>query len=918
MNLPKDRFYDLAKDALKKLTLDEKLGLLSTHQHRTESIGLDEFFIGHEVARGFVGRGEDQYSTVFPQPVGLAGTFDTELMEEIGEIAGNECRAYYNKDKKGALCVWGPTVDMERDPRWGRTEEAYGEDVFLAGQMTAAYTRTMAGEKDGYYKTIPTLKHFCANNNEHHRGSCNAYLPTRLKYEYYYAAFMNAVKYGGARSVMTAYNEINGIPGLCNPELDTILKGQWGLWFAVTDGGDFGQNVAFHRFCEKHSETYADAVKAGCDIMTDVDSLVRRSAQKALESGLITESDIDRSLMGVLYARARLGHLEGGSPFDGIKMDIVDCDSSRQVNLRAAREQVVLLKNDGILPLKDVKGKLAVCGPTADESLKDWYTGVYRDAVSVKAGIEKEFPDHEVIFDTLWDVVAVKCPNGKYLSAKEDGTIAADADEIGESEKFELQDWGENWINLFSVKYRRYVRNTDGKLMLHNRTIYDWFTHETFNFRSVPEGTLIEEFLGHQRLTLDENDGLGFSHRRAVKSDQLWEIVTLSSGRERADKIAESCGTVIYCTGNYPVQVAKECYDRKTLALNVQPGMAEHLHSVNPRTVMVIVSSYQYSAVRENELLPAIVYTTHAGAFLGTAVAETLSGRSNPSGRLSMTWYKSENDLPDIMDYDIASAGTTYMYFTGTPLYPFGYGLSYSEFAYSGLTVRESGEGLTAELTVENTSGTDGDEVVQIYFAAKSSAAERPLKKLCGFGRVSLKAGEKKQVTINIPHHILEIYDVRRRRMILEEGRYELMAGSSSADIRLSTELELSGERLALRESIFDAVDFDIADSVSIQYSRRLRRQYVRAAGWTGKAVYRDVVYAGNRTLTLDISSVMQDEKVTVKAAGTELTIEAKASDSFDDFRSYNAELPEGLPETGELTVSLPGSTALLEIRLER
>ena len=244
-----------ARELVSQLTLDEKLGFLTTHHKPVERLGLSEFRIGTEITRGFVGRSEDRYSTVFPQPIGLAGTFDKELMYELGSIAGDECRAYFNSGSGSDLCVWGPTVDMERDPRWGRTEVAYGEDVCLAGEMTAAYTRGLAGNDPVYVKTVPTLKHFCANNNEKDRGSCNAFLPPRLKYEYYYAAFRTAIESGGARSVMASYNEIDRLPALCNPELKTVLKYKWGLWFAVTDGGDFSQNVAYHEFTDRHSQT---------------------------------------------------------------------------------------------------------------------------------------------------------------------------------------------------------------------------------------------------------------------------------------------------------------------------------------------------------------------------------------------------------------------------------------------------------------------------------------------------------------------------------------------------------------------------------------------------------------------------------------------------------------------------------------
>ena len=916
MEKANDKFRQLAHELTSKLTLDEKLGLITTHNMPVERLGIGEFFIGHEVARGYVGRSEDRFSTVFPQPIGLASTFDRELMAEIGGIAANECRAYYNIDRKGGLCVWGPTVDMERDSRWGRTEEAYGEDVYLAGEMTAAYTKALAGDNGTYLKTVPTLKHFCANNNEHHRMSSNSFMPLRLKYEYYYAAFRNAIENGGAKSVMSAYNEINGIPAMCDPELRSVLKEQWGLWFVVTDGGDFGQTVTAHRYTDSHAEVYAESVKSGCDTMTDCNPLVVRAARNALQRGLITEAEIDESVENVLYARVKLGQFTDDCPYDNIPTNIVNSPASEEVNLRAAREQVVLLKNDGILPLKDSHGKIAVVGPLADENLRDWYTGVFRNAISVKDGMKAEFSDSEIVHDSLWDIVAVKAANGRYLSVHEDGTVTADADSVTESEMFELQNWGENWQNLFSVKYKRYLTSEGGTLHLNNRTIYDWFTRETFNLHEYGGNTIVEEYLGRERLCLD-GDKLTFTKERAVTDSVSFVFETVSSGRGRAEKIAEDCETVIYCVGNYPTQVAKECHDRKTLRLNIQEGMAEHLYSVNPGTVMVIISSYPYSICRENELLPAILYTTHAGAQLGRAVAETIRGRNNPSAKLPMTWYRSEHDLPDIMDYDIEKAGTTYMYFRGTPLYPFGFGLSYSTFKYSGFSVESNDGALTAYITVKNTSSTDGTEVVQIYHTVKNSAVSRPKRKLCGFARVELSAGESRTVSIGIPRHILEIYDSRTGRMIVESGVYSFAAAASSADIRLECELDVRGDSIGIRPARFEAQSFDDYNNIIIDFSRRYMKNYIVVRGWDAFASYSGVDLSGKTELTVTVSAFLNDGTVIVEIGEHRLEMPVFASDGFDDFSEYTLILPEGLGSNESVKLSLGEGMSVMEISVK-
>ncbi|HOO06780.1 MAG TPA: glycoside hydrolase family 3 C-terminal domain-containing protein [Ruminococcus sp.] len=912
-----DPLRQKAADLTKAMTEEEKLHLLSTHHAAVPRLGLKEFFIGHEVARGFVGREEENWSTVFPQPIGLAGTFDKELMRQLGDIAGDECRAYYNRDKRGCLCVWGPTVDMERDPRWGRTEEAYGEDVCLAGEMTAAYTRGLAGDHPQFMKTVPTLKHFCANNNEHHRGSCDAYIPPRLKYEYYYAAFMNAIRFGGARSVMTAYNEINGLPAMLNPELNTVLKEKWGLWFAVTDGGDFSQTVTAHRFFERHSQTLAAALKAGCDTMTDISQLVEEAARQALSEGILTWEEIDRSIENTLYARLKLGHTAESTPWDGLTQADVSTPSSEQVNLRAAREQIVLLKNDGLLPIPDDGGSIAVVGPLCRENLMDWYTGNFRSAVDPVTGISEEFSGRKILSDSLWDHVAVKAPNGRYLSVHEDGTVRADSPSIGENEIFELQDQGENWQNLFSVKHQRYLRlDEEGVLRLHGRRIYDWFTRETFRLFPTENGTITEELLHGDRLFCNEDGTLEFTEKRAVSPNVIFRYETVSSGRDRAAELAKNSRYVVYCTGNHPVQVAKECFDRKTLALNIQPGMCQLLHSANPRTVLALISSYPYSVVEESQTLPAVIYSTHAGPHLGTALAEALSGKYSPAGRLAMTWYRSELDLPDIMDYDIENGGTTYMYFTGKPLFPFGFGLSYAKFDYTALSVSDNGSGLSAKVTLRNSSETDSDEVIQVYYSVPGSKVSRPIRKLCAFERVFLRSGEEKTVALTIPEHILQIWDVRKGEMITESGEYVFSAGGSSSSLPLSAKLTLNRGCLSQRGRSFSADSFDSAKGIRIGWDKHSQRHFVYCRGWNGTLDLGGVPAAGKAKLTLTASSVTGPKTISAKIGDAELELPICASDSTSSFASYSAALPKGLTDDSRLTISLSEGLALLDIAL--
>ena len=906
-----------ARQLVSQMTADEKLGLLSTHQLSIERLGLGEFYIGTEVARGYVGRSQDHASTVFPQPVGLAATFDKELMGQLGSIAADEARAYYNQEKKGGLCLWGPTVDMVRDPLWGRTEEAYGEDPVLAGELTAAYTLSMQGDNGEFVKTVPTLKHFCANNNEANRGSCDAYLPLRAKYEYYYKVFEYGIRYGGARSVMAAYNEINGIPAIMNEELGTMLRDQWGMWFAVSDGGDFSQNVTAHRWCESYSQAYELSLNAGCDIMTDGEDLVRAAAKKALEQGIITWEEIDRSIQRTIYARLRLGQLDN-CPYDSISKEVIDCQAHREVNRRAACEQVVLLKNNGVLPFKSAPEKLAVLGPLADDCLMDWYTGYTTYENTVLDGIRSRYPDSSIVYDSLWDIIAVKAPNGKYLSAKETGEVIADAEIITDAEKFELRDWGENWVNLFSVKYQRYLRLfDDDTLKLHNKRIFDWFTRETFNLFEFSGKTLVEEFLTHRRLTCDENGALTVKKDTSAGESFLWQLETLSKGSDRAAAIAEDCDRVIYCVGNYPTQVAKECYDRKTLALNIQQGMTAHLCAHNPHTVALIVSSYPYSIVEEDQCAAAVLWSSHAGAELGTAAASVLSGDYSPAGRLPLTWYRSERQLPDIMNYDIEGAGLTYLYFKGEPLYPFGYGLSYADFEYVRGEFSEQERSVSARITVKNTSQVSAEEVVQIYFTVKNSAVSRPERKLCAFERVFIQAGEEKTLTLTIPKHAMEIYDVRSGKMLFEGGTYTFMTGASSRDIRLENDLAMAGEAIGERGRVIPAITFEDSKNIRIGYAKGLKQNVICPTSWSGRAVYRGVPLAGAKSLRVIACSMSGVRKLAVKAGDAQLEFTLEASDGFDDYKSYTLPLPENISgSTIELT--LPENTNLFQLVLGR
>lgn len=915
-------YKERVADLLSRLTLDEKIHMLSTHHRSIERLGIKEWFIGTECARGYVTHDNDRPSTVFPQPIGMASMFDDELMEKIGEIAGNEFRAYFNRDGKGGLMVWGPTVDMERDPRWGRTEEAYGEDPFLTGEMSAAYTRGLRGNDPKIMKTIPTLKHFCANNNEKHRGSCSANIDPRTKHEYYYAAFKPAVTKGGAYSMMAAYNELSGVPAVCNPELQTVVKDKWGLGFVVSDGGDFSQNVTYHKYCTSHAESLALCLKAGCDVMTDDEELVTEAAYCALKKGLITEDDINRAVGNSLEGRFRLGEFDGSTPFDSITADIINCESSRKINLRAAKEGITLLKNNGILPLsKDSIKKLLVCGPNADENLRDWYTGCSSYEYSVLDGFELSLGKEKILYDNGYDKVAIKsAANGKYLTIDEKGFAVCSADSIGEREIFEYRDLDFDVLNIYSCAEKKYL-TFSGDVKAETETVFQWFTTETIHRRGY-NGYATFFSRTHEEVTLDENGRLICRPKSGMTEEKLFEIEMISKGTDRIAELAAQSDAVIFCAGNHPMQVARECYDRPDITLpKPQQELAAASFGANPNTIMLIVSSYPYAVNHENEVLPAIVYTSHAGPELGTAAAACLLGEYNPAGRTPMTWYTSVRELPDITDYDIIKNNVTYRYYKGKPLYPFGHGLSYSAFEYSGFKISEADHIITAELNIKNSSETDGDEVVQIYFRAESSRIKRPIKQLCGFKRIHIYAGETVQIKLEIPKTELQLWDVSRDKFCLETGDYTFMAGASSEDIRETARIHIEGETVPPRDirRQVKAINYDDKGTVKMLRSKKLSEHFIQSNGYTPYLIFQNCGVNEVSLLEIKVSAWEKSETVRVYIDSVKNSpiaeIPVPPTDSIDDFRTITVPVPK-LSAEHNIIFELGGSSAMLEFRM--
>ena len=809
-------------DLVERLTLDEKISMLTTWQKAVPRLGVGEWHIGAEVARGYVSRNPEKPTTVFPEPIGLAATFDPALMESLGEIAGKEARILHAENPKTNLMLWGPTVDACRDPRWGRNEEGYGEDPFLTGEMSKAYTVGMAGRDPRYMRTVPTLKHFFANNNEHQRDRCNANITPRCKFEYYYEFFRPSIEEGGARSMMASYNEISGVPAILNPDLRPIIKDKWGLDFIVTDGGDFSQNVTAHRYSLSHAETIALALKAGTDIMTDGAEIVSAAAYEALEKGLMTEEDIDRSLKNSLRARFKLGEFDPPemNPYSSPDPSEMDCGAHREVNHRAALEQFVLLKNGGLLPLK--KGlKIAVIGDISSHNYMDWYTGWSSYNITVLDGLKKLYGGENVVYDDGHDRVAIRSKlNGKYLSADAEGSVFASADKPCAGSVFIKADWGGEVTYKVESTGKFFTTET---MKADSDTTYRWFNQEILRPSDSDGGRTYLTYFKRSVLGVDGGGRLVQMPIKNPKPETLFEEVVVSDGAERVREIAKNADVVIAVLGNNPMIIARECYDRSSLRL--APHQSEIFRAaanVNKNTLLAIVSGYPFAISEEEKLASAVLYSSHAGPELGSAFAEVVSGEYNPAGRLPQTWYLSEDDLPPITDYDIIANSSTYLYFRGEKLYPFGFGLSYSDFVYSDMELKKLSDGIEVSFSVRNVSDWDGDETAQVYFKPLSPSVKRPEKQLCGFERRLIKAGETARFTIKIAYRQLRFYDVSREKFAVEKGKYLFAVGPSSENFPLSQEVDIPGEAIPPRDlgRTVKAINYDTCRGSQMKFSK--------------------------------------------------------------------------------------------------
>lgn len=725
---PKLPLEDRVEDLISRFTVEEKVSLMCQHQAEIPRLGVKPYKHGTEGAHGVAWLGE---ATVFPQNTGLASTWDPELMRQIGSVIGDEARIFFQKNPViNGLTIWAPTVDMERDPRWGRTEEAYGEDPHLTGELTSGLVKGLQGDHPFYYKAVATLKHFYANNNELNRGWASISVDPRNKREYYLKAFEPAFRKGGAASMMTAYNSINGVPCNLNAEVNEIVKGEWGMnGFVVSDAGDVLGTVNDHHYVDSYAKAVAETVKNGVDSITDDHEISQRALRDALEQGLLVEADLDRALKNTFRVRFRLGEFDPQelNPYAHIDEAKLCSDEHNALALKAARESIVLLKNSGLLPLdKQAARSVAVIGPLVDEAFTDWYSGTPKYRTSPLAGIKAKLAAKaEVVFCEGSDEVRIRSvKTGKYavIGSGESRGLAAVGEAADSAVVFRLTDWGwgSNTLREPGPNGKFVTETEEGTLAVLADEARGWFVKEAFGLEPDEEGKTRLTTWNGRLVGLQPDGGLAAAGRReavaslggiadvvdesgtegSAEADRF-ELELVQDGIAAAAAAAKAAETAVVVVGNVPFINGKEEIDRKDITL--PPKQHELIKAVceaNPNTVVVIVGSYPFAVNWEDEHVPAILYMSHAAQGLGSALSDVLFGDYNPAGRLPMTWYRSIDQLPDLMDYDIIKGKRTYQYFDGEPLYPFGHGLSYTTFEYSEIHVGSGAEfnGSGAEL----------------------------------------------------------------------------------------------------------------------------------------------------------------------------------------------------------------------------
>ena len=791
-------------DLVSRMTLEEEVSQMVHLAAAVPRLGIPEYNWWSE---GLHGAAREGYATVFPQAIGLAATFDPDLLHQEAHVIGTEFRAKNNEfvKEKGysdwyhGLTVWSPNINIFRDPRWGRGQETYGEDPFLTAQMGVAYVTGLQGDDPKYLKALATPKHFAVHSGpEPTRHTADVKVSAHDLEDTYLPAFRAAVT-AGAGSVMCAYNSIDGKPACAQPMLlQQHLRDDWHFsGYVVSDCGAASDISQGHRYTQTLEQGMAAAVKSGMDIicawpMQDL-KVERDAVLKAAQQGLLSNEDIDRAARRLFTARMKLGMFDPPSsvPYTNITIADNDTEPHRQLALQAARETLVLLKNsDHLLPIGAKYKTIAVVGPNADsvDPLLGNYNGTPSKPVTILDGIRKRFSDSTVLYaagssltgSPLEAIPAefLKNESGQTGLTAEyfKGTGLKGIPAIARTDLRVDFNWrsgaGPELLEDFSVRWT-------GTLTVPSTADYDIGFTGTDAFHFWLEDKLIgESGYSDTSKTRLQNVHLEAGHAYSIKiecsqegSAGLAKLVWHAPGAsdsytdvvQKADLVVAVLGLAGELEGEeMPIHIEGfSGGDRTSLDLpRAQEQLLEKLVASGKPVVLVLMNGSALAVNWADQHVAAILEAWYPGEEGGTAVAEVLAGDFSPGGKLPLTFYKSVSQIPAFENYDMK--GRTYRYFTGKPLYPFGYGLSYTSFEYGNLSLDKTTVGATddvvASVDIKNAGATASDEVVELY-VSHSGARGTPIRALAGFRRVHLNPGETQKVQITIPNRNLSFVD---------------------------------------------------------------------------------------------------------------------------------------------------------------
>jgi beta-glucosidase len=822
-------------DLLSRMTLEEKASQLVNQSRAIPRLNVPEYDWRSEALHGIAGPG---LATVFPEPIGIAATFDTQLTYEMAAAIGTEGRAKHNqavragrRDILEGLDFWAPNINIFRDPRWGRGQETYGEDPFLTSRMAVAFVTGMQGDDPKYLRVIATPKHFAVHSGpEPSRHIRNVEVSNHDLEDTYLPAFRAAVVEGKAGSIMCAYNRVNGEPACANSFLlEHSLRGAWKFdGYVVGDCDSVDEIFSQHHFTETMPETAALSLQRGTDnecidsYSKATDNSDYKKYMDAVAGGLLTESEIDVAVKRLLRARFRLGAFDPPEmvKYSRVPDSEIGSDAHRRLALTVAQESMVLLKNNGVLPFGSNIQRVAVVGPLAESEsvLAGNYSGSSTKKTTVLEGIRKQFNSSQVTYspgtnflrhesiippavyssdDGQPGLLAEYFPNKEFkgppLVHRRDAYINLEAlphDENSLTQAPGLTDFSVRWTGFLtpteSASYRLFVTGYSNRLWVDGKLVID---------DSAPEGTMPDPVV-----RLEAGRKYSFRLESVVQDDGgsvlSWLPLTsdpLSPALEQARK-ADVIVAVVGITSELEGEELRVKVpgfsggDRTSLDLpKEEEDLLKALKGTGKPLVVVLMNGSALSVNWTEQNADAILESWYSGEEGGAAVAQTLAGLNNPAGRLPVTFYRGIEQLPSFDDYSMQNR--TYRYFKGEPLYPFGYGLSYSRFRYSNLKLSaqelRQGDPLVVDVDVSNTSDRDGDEVVQLYLTFPKLTGA-PIRALAGFSRVHLPKGETRHLEFSL--HPREMSTVNEAGVRLTAaGQYRLSLGGGQPGPLAST-----------------------------------------------------------------------------------------------------------------------------------